>query len=226
VAASLVLILGVSALLVASNLSLNSLGSLWRAYNQRWDASLRVPPLLPIGARVRSCLLKTCPAAPLPVRDSLKTRPRLTSAISGACISATANWIGRGTLSIYALHFAIWGALVSLISGWWVGTLGRAFAGRTSRWALVEKCLIDQMVTVPFFSMLFPIVHGLLQGVEPERILQTLVSTYPKSVANGWRFWPPVVLVAYAYVPPHLSAVFFSSASLVWNVMLTLVHSR
>jgi protein Mpv17 len=156
---------------------------------------------------------------------SLKSRPRLTSAISGGCLAALGNRIGRGEFSVFTLHFAIWGVLVSQISGWWLRTLGSMFAGRQSRALLFEKVFVDQCVTTPLFSALFPIVHGLLQGVEPADIWAGLVGNYGQAVLKGWQFWPAVSLIGQAFVPPQLLVVFFSFASLVWNTLLTIMHS-
>ncbi|KAG8463639.1 hypothetical protein KFE25_003912 [Diacronema lutheri] len=157
--------------------------------------------------------------------SALKSHPRSTSAVSGACISALGNWIGTGALGASTCRFALWGALVSFISSWWVRALNRAFDGRTSRWLVLEKTLVDQMVSVPFFTALFQLVHGTLQGLPPAEIYARLRAGYLVACLAAWRFWPPVVLLAYAYVPQQLTVVFFSSAGLVWNVILTLMHS-
>lgn len=157
---------------------------------------------------------------------SLKRTPRLTSAVTGACLAALGNRIGRGEFSVFTAHFAIWGVLVSQISGWWLRTLGSMFAGRQSRVLLFEKVFVDQCVTTPLYSALFPIVHGVLQGVEPADIWAGLVRGYPQAVLKGWQFWPAVSLIGQAFVPPQLLVVFFSLASLVWNTLLTIMHSR
>lgn len=155
---------------------------------------------------------------------ALRTRPRLTSAISGSLISALGNRIGAGSFGRGTLDFMVWGALVAFLSSLWVPLLGAMFAGRTSRWVVLQKTLVDQLVATPLLAALFPLVHGCLQGAPLAEISRRLYATFPAACLRAWRFWPPVAMVAYSVVPQELTVVFFSLASLAWNVLLTLVH--
>lgn len=157
--------------------------------------------------------------------SALKSRPRLTSVISGAVISGLGNRIGTGEFGVTTLHFMLWGALVNCISSVWVPIMNSVFAGSKSRWVAVKRTIADQLIMTPLFTALFQVVHGTLQGVSPEDTWTKLCIVFPSACMKAWRFWPPIALVAYTAVPPQLLVVFFSFASLVWNVILTLMHS-
>lgn len=155
----------------------------------------------------------------------LTQQPRATSSVSGAFLAAMGNRIGCGSYGVSTLKYAIWGLVACNISSTWLSLLDRGFAGASSPKMLLNKIVVDVVVSVALLRLAFQLVHGVLDGTPLDDVVLNIRTNFWAGCMPGWQFWTPIVAVAHLLVPVEIRVVFFSAAALVWNAIQTVLFS-
>jgi len=70
------------------------------------------------------------------------------------------------------------------------------------------------------------IVRTLLEGNGYDVISYKLRTKWKPTVLSAWKFWPPVNIINYLYVPLQYRVLYVNFASFLWNGYLSYINSK
>ncbi|XP_059153163.1 mpv17-like protein 2 isoform X3 [Physella acuta] len=103
---------------------------------------------------------------------------------------------------------------------YWYAILDKVIKG-TSGKAVVQKILCDQVIAGPFFCTTFLFGLSFLEGKGLEESYKEWKSKFLHIYFVDWMFWPAAQSVNFRFVPGQFRVAYVSSATLIWNSMLS-----
>jgi len=113
---------------------------------------------------------------------------------------------------------------VGLIAGpfvhGWYKFLDSALKG-TSKSIIVKKVLADQLVAAPSLLAGFFLGMGMLEGKSLALCVNELKEKFLFVFMIDCTFWPPLQVINFCFLPPHLRVLYVSSMVFFWDTFLS-----
>lgn len=90
----------------------------------------------------------------------------------------------------------------------------------------VIKTALDQLVSSPFFNIVFLVYTGLLEGLTLAEIRAKIRKNFFKTWLASLKVWPAVQLLNFYVIPQHLRFLFVNVVALIWNTFMSTMTQR
>jgi len=90
---------------------------------------------------------------------------------------------------------------------------------------IVAKVALDQLIFRPFFLVAIYFYLSLFSGGTTEFIRNVRRDLF-RVTLNAWKYWTPMQIINFYWVPLHLRVLFSNLAALLWNIYFSLRTSK
>lgn len=139
--------------------------------------------------------------------------PILLGATTASLAQALIQYTKRKFIMNKIFKFVLWGSLNGIMTYIWIGKVFLVVDN------VIGRVLLDQLVGLPSFQLIFNIIDSLWEYGEVFHISARL--SYFRSIKVGYCFWPFFCLASFSLLPPRLLFQANIVASLLWNIILS-----